>query len=309
VRIRDALLNGLIDYAGLFPPAGEDMRTAVDNYDEYLRGADRAALGRFIVPLARIAEFEDAAADRFPRERNARPWRISVLVADDVRRAADEIADFNAPHTAKSAKSRTGLAAIDVAELKASTLEEIANQQRDLPRTLTSYFEIPLTGDVPSLVKAIAEVDSRAKIRTGGLTPDAFPRSESIIDFMFACRAESVPFKATAGLHHPIRGEYRLTYEPGSPKGMMYGFVNVFLAAALVAAGATEDVALAALEETDPAAFDFHEDYLQWRDSRITADQLAFARAEAALSFGSCSFREPIDELAPLFRHAQPART
>ena len=306
MRIRDALLNGLIDYAGLFPPAGEDMRKAVDNYAEYLRGSDRAALGRFIVPLARVAEFEDAAADRFPRERNARPWQISVLVADDVRRAADEISDFNARHTAKS---RRGLATIDVVELKASTLEEVGNQQRDLPRTLTSYFEIPLTGDVPSLVKAIAEITSRAKIRTGGLTPDAFPRAESIIDFMFACRAESVPFKATAGLHHPIRGEYSLTYEPGSPKGMMYGFVNVFVAAALVAAGATEDVALAALEETNPGAFEFHDDYLQWRDNKVTSEQLAITRAEAALSFGSCSFREPIDELAPLFRHSQPART
>ncbi|HEX6626870.1 MAG TPA: hypothetical protein VF105_02845 [Gemmatimonadaceae bacterium] len=306
MRIRDALLNGLIDYAGLFPPAGEDMRMAVDNYAEYLRGPDHAALGRFIVPLARIAEFDDAAGDRFPRERNAKPWRISVLVADDVRRAADQIADFNARH---AEKSRRGLATIDVAELKASTLEEIGNQQRDLPRTLTSYFEIPLTGDVPSLVKAIAEVSSRAKIRTGGLTPDVFPRAESIIDFMLACRAESVPFKATAGLHHPIRGEYSLTYEPGSPKGMMYGFVNVFLAAALVAAGATENVALAALEETNPAAFEFHDDYLQWRDNKITSEQLASTRAGAALSFGSCSFREPIDELAPLFRHSQPART
>ena len=306
MRIRDALLNGLIDYAGLFPPAGEDMQTAVENYAEYLGGGDRAALGRFIVPLARLTEFEDAATDLFPRERNAKPWRVSVLVADDVRSAADAIADFNARH---SAKSRRGLGTIDVAELKASTLEEIANQQRDLPTTLTSYFEIPLTGDVPSLVKAIAEVKSRAKIRTGGLTPDAFPRAESIIDFMLACRAESVPFKATAGLHHPIRGEYSLTYEPGSPKGMMYGFVNVFLAAALVAAGASEDVALAALEETNSAAFEFHDDYLKWRDSRITSEQLAVTRAEAALSFGSCSFREPIDELATLFRHAQPART
>ena len=306
MRIRDALLNGLIDYAGLFPPAGEDMRTAVDNYAQYLGGSDRAALGRFIVPLARVAEFEDAAADRLPRERNGKPWRISVLVAEDVRRAADEIADFNSRHTIKS---RRGLAVIDVAELKASTLEEIGNQQRDLPRTITSYFEIPLTGDVPSLVKAIAEVNSRAKIRTGGLTPDAFPRAESIIDFMLACRAESVPFKATAGLHHPIRGEYSLTYEPGSPKGMMYGFVNVFLAAALVADAAPEDVALAALEETNPVAFEFHDDYLQWRDYKVTSEQLASTRAEAALSFGSCSFREPIDELAPLFRHSQPART
>ena len=49
MRIRDALLNGLIDYAGLFPPAGEDMRTAVHNYADYLRSPDRSAPGRFVV--------------------------------------------------------------------------------------------------------------------------------------------------------------------------------------------------------------------------------------------------------------------
>jgi len=307
VKIRAALLNGLIDYAGLFPPAGEDMRTAVDNYSRYLRGPDRAALGRFIVPFARLDELEDTATDRFPRDGDAgQPWRISVLVADDVRDAAIDMGKFNARY---SGRSRRGRAAIDVVEMKAATIEEVANQQRDLPRVFTSYFEIPLTVDVPSLVTAIAEVSARAKIRTGGLTPAAFPSPESIIDFMLACKAQSVAFKATAGLHHPVRGEYRFTYEADSAKGTMYGFLNVFLAAALVAAGEDESIAVAALEETNPAAFEFHDDYLQWRDKIITAPQLAAVRERSAISFGSCSFTEPIDELAPLFRQTQTTRT
>ncbi|HET9635312.1 MAG TPA: hypothetical protein VFP26_05220 [Gemmatimonadaceae bacterium] len=305
MNARSALLRGLIDYAGLFPPAGEDMRTAVDNYAEYLRGPDRAALGRFIVPLARLEEFENAAADLLPRGNGEQPWRISVLVADDVRRAAEQMLHFNARH---DTGSRRGLATIDVAELKATTIEEIANQHRDLPRNFTSYFEIPLSLDVASLVAAIAELSSRAKMRTGGLTPGAFPAGEAIIDFMIACHARQVPFKATAGLHHPIRGEYRYTYEVDSAKGMMYGYVNVFVAAALIAAGEGEDVALAALEETNPAAFEFHDAYLQWRDKRISAEQLAKVR-EQAISFGSCSFSEPINELVPLIRQTQPART
>ena len=309
MKIRDALLSELIDYAGLFPPAGEDMKTAVQNYAEYSRGPDRAALGKFIVPFARLEELEDAAADLFPRTRSSQPWPISVLVADDVRHAADSIAKFNARH---SAQARRGLATIEVVELKASTIEEIANQQQDLPRTFTSYFEIPLTGDMPALVRAIREVSSRAKIRTGGITAEAFPSPQSIIDFLVACRAESVAFKATAGLHHPVSGEYRLTYEEGSANGMMYGFLNVFLAAALLAAGESEDVALAALQETNRAAFEFAEDHLQWRDKRISATQLVDVRRNNAISFGSCSFREPIDELAPFFHRtqtAQPART
>lgn len=306
MRIRDALLNGLIDYAGLFPPAGEDMRTAVDNYSQYLRGTERAALGRFIVPLARLDEFEDAAADHFPRGDSSHPWRISVLVADDVRDAASNMGKFNARY---SGRGRRGRATIDVAEMKAATIEEVANQQRDLPRVFTSYFEIPLTVDVPSLVTAIAEVSARAKIRTGGLSPEAFPSSQSIIDFMMICNAHSVPFKATAGLHHPVRGEYRFTYEADSAKGTMYGFLNVFLAAALVAAGEDESIAVAALEETNASAFHFQDDYLQWRDKRISADQLAAVRERSAISFGSCSFTEPIDELAPLLRQTQTTRT
>jgi len=306
VKIRAALLNGLIDYAGLFPPAGEDMRTAVENYSRYLRGADSAALGRFIVPLTRLDEFEDAAADQFPRSKAGAPWRISVLVADDVRDAARDMEKFNARY---SGNGRRGRATIDVAEMKAATIEEVANQQRDLPRVFTSYFEIPLTVDVPSLVTAIGEVSARAKIRTGGLSPGAFPSPQSIVDFMVSCTEHSVPFKATAGLHHPIRGEYRFTYEADSAKGTMYGFLNVFLAATLIAAGEDEDLALAALEEVDASAFAFHDDYLQWRDKRITAEQLAAVRERSAISFGSCSFTEPIEELAPLLSQTQTART
>jgi hypothetical protein len=306
VNARDALLNGLVDYAGLFPPAGEDMATAVRNYADYSRGADSAALGRFIVPLARLGEFETTASGSLPTGRSANPWRVSVLIADDVRAAVDEMEKFNARH---EKGSRNGVAIIDVAELKATTVEEIANQQRDLSRNLTSYFEIPLTGDVASLVRAIAEVSSRAKIRTGGLTPNAFPSAQSIIDFMMECHAARVPFKATAGLHHPIRAEYRLTYDDDSPRAMMYGFLNVFLAAALIDAGENDQVALEALEETDSSAIEFHDSYVQWRDKRIGAEQLTHARSNSAISFGSCSFREPIDELASLTRKTQPART
>ena len=227
-------------------------------------------------------------------------------MADDVRSAVDEMAKFNARH---KRGSRKGEAIIDVAELKATTIEEIANQQRDLSRAFTSYFEIPLTGDVAPLIRAIAEVSSRAKIRTGGLTPNAFPSAQSIIDFMVECRAARVPFKATAGLHHPIRAEYRLTYDADSPKAMMYGFLNVFLAAALIDVGENDQAALEALQETDASTIEFHDSYLRWRDKRISAEQLSHARADSAISFGSCSFREPIDELASLFQKTQPART
>jgi hypothetical protein len=294
-----ALLHGLIDYAGLFPPSSEDMRPALENYASYLRSPDRCSLGRFIVPLSRLKELEAAGTDLLPRASDSEPWRLSVLVAEDVQSAAEEMLKFNRRHSVGSAG---GHAVIDVAELKATTAEEIQHQRAALPPFFTAYFEIPHKGDVAALLEAIARTGSRAKIRTGGVTPDAFPTPTEIIDFIVACRREGVAFKATAGLHHPLRGEYRLTYEPDSPKGTMYGFLNVFLAAALIHAGESDDVALAALEEGDPNTFSFADDAVIWRGKRLDRRAIESSRSEFAISFGSCSFREPVDELDSLTR-------
>ncbi|HMJ17025.1 MAG TPA: hypothetical protein VK478_01440 [Gemmatimonadaceae bacterium] len=293
----DALLAGLVDYAGLFPPSSEDMREALENYASYLASEDRPALGRFIVPVSRLKELEDAGGSLMPHGGGEEPWRLSVLVAGDVHAAAEEMMSFNSRH---QSGSNEGNAVIDVAELKAGSPDEIARQSAELPDSFTRYFEIPIAGDVAPLVQAIARAGARAKIRTGGVTPQTIPPGDQVISFIAACRREKVPFKATAGLHHPIRGSYKLTYEPNSPVGTMFGFLNVFVAAALIYSGESRETALAALQESDPSAFTFEDDSIVWRDKRITADQAAASRREFAISFGSCSFREPIDELAPL---------
>lgn len=297
VKAVDALVSGLIDYAGLFPPASEGMREALENYASYREGEDRSALGRFIVPVSRLKELEVAGRDLLERGAWSDPWRLSVLIAGDLRAAHDEIVRFNSH---RSSGSRGGHAVIDVAELKAGTVDDVERQRSELPDRFTAYFEIPIDSDVGPLVKAIARAGARAKVRTGGVTPGSIPPAKEIIDFIAACRREAVPFKATAGLHHPIRGSYRLTYEPDSPTGTMHGFLNVFVASTLLYAGESEATAIAALEEADRRAFAFEDDAIVWRDKRIPAEQIEASRRELAISFGSCSFREPIDELRPL---------
>ena len=293
----DALLSGLVDYAGLFPPASEDMRTALENYASYHGGHDRSALGRFIVPASRLKELEDTGRGLMPRGPGSEPWRLSVLVAEDVRAAGEEMLRFNSRH---SAGSKEGHAVIDVAELKTSSIDEIGRRRSELPPGITPYFEIPIRGDVSPLVKAIARAGARAKVRTGGVTPESIPRAQEIIEFIAACRREAVAFKATAGLHHPIRGAYKLTYERDSPVGTMYGFVNVFVASVLIYQGESEGTAIAALEESDRNAFAFQDDAIFWRDKCITTEEIETSRQNFAISFGSCSFREPIDELTSL---------
>ena len=301
----DALLSGLVDYAGLFPPASEGMREALENYASYRKSDDRSALGRFILPISRLKELEAGGREMMPRGSGSEPWRLSVLVAGDIRTAGEEMLNFNGHH---SSSSTDGHAVIDVAELKAGTIDDVTRQRSDLPSSFTAYFEIPTKGDVSQLVKAIARAGARAKMRTGGVTPESIPPAKEVIDFIAACRRDAVPFKATAGLHHPIRGSYRLTYEPDSPVGTMYGFLNVFVASALVYAGESVGAAIAALEESDPQAFAFEDDAIVWRGKRITAEQIEGSRHDLATSFGSCSFREPIDELALLAHNSLSAR-
>jgi len=181
--------------------------------------------------------------------------------------------------------AQTDLSVLGVDEVKATTAADIARIERK-----DVYVEVT---DL-SLIKVIAEHGLRAKIRTGGVTAEAFPSAERVAAFIRECAEHGVAFKATAGLHHPIRCIKPLTYEADAPRGMMHGFVNVFLAAALIAHA--EEILL----EREAQAFAFDDDCASWRGHRIATDDLARIRAEFAISFGSCSFEEPVSDLKEL---------
>lgn len=139
-----------------------------------------------------------------------------------------------------------------------------------------------------------------AKIRTGGLTPDAIPSAPDLADFLHLTATRRLPFKATAGLHHPIRANHALTYAAESPCATMHGFINVFSAAAFAWYGMDRESLILVLEESDPAAFAFNDHQLLWRGSTLSTEQIRSARCNFAHSFGSCSFEEPVEDLRNL---------
>ena len=286
-----------MDYAGLFPPSSLTMAEAVGNFAEYLGSADSWALGRFVVPVSRLDEFEQHASPLLPREPGANPWRLSALAGSDLEADLDRIRQFDEMHGDPAA---AGAAIVDAIELKAATAADVERALGIVPRSIEAFVEIPLTGDVAALLAAIGKGGGRAKARTGGTTPDAFPATRDVARFLEACVREGVPFKATAGLHHPLRAEYRLTYEPDAPAGVMFGFLNVFLGAALLATGMPAAELPALLEEGSADALRVDDAGISWRRYCLTTEQAAAARASLALSFGSCSFREPIDDLKAL---------
>ncbi len=292
------LLRDLIDYAGLFPPASLAMVPAVASYDEYLRSEWNWILGRFIVPVARLAEFEEAFAGLPPATTGTgfANWRLSVLLGSSPVADVARIREFN-DQMASSTSSRA--AAVDAVEVKVASAEEIAPLSRIIPAELTTYFEIPLSG-CDECVAAVAACGRRAKIRTGGEAADKFPASASVVEFIRRCAASNVAFKATAGLHHPLRSVHRFTYQPDSPSGIMHGFLNVFLAGAFLRSGMEPALAVHLLEEQSASAFHFDADGVSWRQHRLSRDEVAAARKSFAISFGSCSFTEPIDDLRSL---------
>ncbi len=286
------LFADAIDYAGLFPPAGLSMSEAVINYATYRNTDYNWMLGRFVLSVAQLDDFIENAGDFISRDSD-KVWRLSVLSGEDIIETIRRVDDFNANYG-------PGVI-IDSLEVKANTTSKIENTIGALPTGINVYFELASDERFVELVSEVALSGQRAKIRTGGVTPEAFPKTTDIIRFVRTCLAANVPFKATAGLHHPIRCFRPLTYEADSPKGTMHGFLNLFLMTGFARerfrANLLEDV----MEEEFDEVFRFEDQTATWRDDySLNIRQIERMRQFGIQSFGSCSFDEPVADLQKL---------
>jgi hypothetical protein len=298
MRAIRTLLQGSIDYAGLFPPAELDLPSALENYARYSAGPSSWALGRFIIPVNRLDELE-IHLPRVPQSSES-GWRFAALMGTNVEADVHAIDAFNRRHSGKGAT-------IDSVEVKVISEARISEIMGIVPATLQTYIEVPIDPDPSNLIRSIGQGGRRAKVRTGGVTAEAFPQAAELLRFLGAALDNAVAFKATAGLHHPLRAAYRLTYAENSPTGRMFGFLNLMLAVAFLRSGMNESEVLQVLEEGDPSAFQAHDSGLSWRGRTLDVDALSDARRLGMVSFGSCSFTEPIEDLQSLQLLPAPA--
>jgi hypothetical protein len=286
------LLEGAVDYAGLFPPSAVSMSEAVINYATYRNSNYSWMLGRFVVTAARLDEFYEHAADFISRD-GGNEWRLSVIVGDEFARGIDRIREFNA-------KTPDGVIC-DVVEHKVASHGDIENAAHSMPEEIAVYFELPLDNELADLIATVSASGQRAKIRTGGVTADAFPTSHDIVRFVRSCSAANVLFKATAGLHHPIRCYRPLTYEANAPNGTMHGFLNLFLMTGFAREGYRPNLLEEVMEEEFDEVFEFDASGVTWRgEYKLNALQIASIRECGIKAFGSCSFDEPVSELQKL---------
>ncbi|MEK6687872.1 MAG: hypothetical protein AABZ01_05350 [Gemmatimonadota bacterium] len=284
------LLHGAIDYAGLFPPAALSLEAAARAYAEYRIGPDVWALGRFMLTARHLQPL----AGLLPELEATPPWPLGLTLGSHPQDDLELAAAFH--HGAGAPFARvTGV------EGRAGTPDEIRALLAAVPPEWDRFVELPLDQDLAPFITILVEHRAGAKFRTGGVTPEGFPASEALLSGLAAVARAGIPFKCTAGLHHPVRGRYPLSYLPDGPSGMMYGYLNVFVTAALLAAGHPIAKVRPVLLEEDPAAFRADQEVLGWRDLLLDRNQLAEFRRGGLQGFGSCSFQEPVDDLLTVF--------
>jgi len=295
-----ALLAQAIDYAGLFPPANLELEPALRNQADYIRAPEAWMLGAFILP---VAEF-GAAARGLPQFERDNPLRLSALgpktdslegFETSLAATMDSIASFRSTTDARAEIEQFEMPL--PAEVDADTFKSIRAR---VDAELRTFWEAPVHS-AERAIKFIAE-NNRVhasgklafKLRTGGVTANAFPSSAEIASVLSCAGDHRVPIKFTAGLHHPLR----LFHESVETK--MHGFLNVLGSGVLALEHDwTEKQIEEMLDEEDAESFRFDDDSFTWRDWRISTERIAVHRA-LVTSLGSCSFDEPRDDLRAL---------
>ncbi len=301
----------VIDYAGLFPPASLDFDTSIRNFAAY-RAEERSwMLNTFVCPSARLEEIEPYAD---PLRNNA-PHPVSVLgppSADltewqsGLRTLLGDIERFQnlIPGTAYAAAlelKMSAAVAMNAGSLKAA-VGDLVKLNEALPDADVFLELVPAAS--PGLVSAVAgalrrlrpEGQSRygLKLRTGGVVPDSIPKSEQVAGFICACRDAGIRFKATAGLHHPF---YHYSETVGAD---MHGFLNVIVGAMLAHSEMWTAETLADFLQLRTFDVIASHDGIAVGNHALTSATITRLRDEFFVSFGSCNFDEPWEDLVDL---------
>ena len=149
-----------------------------------------------------------------------------------------------------------------------------------------TFIELNWREPYEARMDTISRESFGVKLRTGGLRADAVPPSSAIADFLLAAAVRKLPMKATAGLHVPV------------PSQEMHGFLNVFGAGFLAYTGRGDrDALVHVLDDFGYDDFRFSEDSMKVGDVEFSRSEVEELRTRWLLSFGSCSFLEPIEHL------------
>lgn len=283
----------------MFPPCSLALEPALQNHAKYVRSPEVWMLNGFVLSVEQFGAARQFLSEFDPLH--------SLRVAALGPKTANADAFLDAVYEADAAIR--SFARYDVDLIVISHLEMFLPPDADsacLKEAKAIVGELPVFWEAPSeraeqtiaLLSAHNSDEEVAtfgyKLRTGGVTADAFPISAQIARALVKPATHQLPIKFTAGLHHPIR-QFR-----DEVKTKMHGFLNVLGAAVLAAEHQWDaDQAVVMLEDEDPGSLSFTDDFFAWRDWKIDTERLQYRR-RFVRSFGSCSFDEPLEDLRAL---------
>lgn len=317
-----AFMDGIIDYAGLFPPAELSLDTSIQKYSDYRKSDDAWMLGRYIIPAERLSELEPYHDSLF---QEGTPYEFSILgkktetiseYREHLQYVIDAIDQFYRTHgdrvTADILEIKLPREAVFTNDdgLLLQVYDETAewmNESELLPNNVffEGFFEENWKKEIGLILEVLNNHNKRFegenyqesgfKLRCGGVESDMFPSLEQVAFALENARAQNVTLKCTAGLHHPIR------HYDDSVKTKMHGFFNVFGGAMLgYAHNLSGDKVIEILRDEDPENFSFTDERLKWKDLSVSTQDISELRNVALTSFGSCSFDEPREDLRRL---------
>ena len=287
------LFSSIIDYAGLFPPAKLNLQQVMINYSRYQMADQNWMLGNLVLPISQWDEFESLLTIVDSENDRNKLWPLSLIINEPVESAIAKIQSLN----------KNNKILICALEFPLLSPQEIERFIPLLPAEVETFFEIPFSGDLKEYLSVLQGTKTSAKIRTGGLKIEAFSTVDQLAQYIWEFSKTGISFKATAGLHHALPGQYPLTKAPGAPIATMHGFMNVAISAAFVYwQKLTFQELLTLLKESSLNNFQFNTQGIHWCKHQLNLSELEATRKHFFRSFGSCSFQEPVDELIDLLK-------
>ncbi len=318
-----AFLQNIIDYAGLFPPASLSMDTSVHNYAKYRNEPEAWMLSHFVVPASRLEELDSNMGNLFQEDK---PLRLSILTRnsettdDFYEKFKQDLVDIQ-----NFMDKRKKIVNIEFLEARFPddlyeriSLHPVLKYLNFVAEMLEEYkipflypfFEGKFSDEwrpqlsilfdaIAAFNKGLENIRKKShcgpagfKMRCGGGDASLIPSTEQVAFVIADCLRANIPLKATAGLHHPVR------FQDPELDEKMHGFLNLFGAGILakthnLMAKQIQPV----LEDQDESNFTFEDEHFNWSDWQAKTSQIEVARKTAIISFGSCSFDEPRQDL------------